>query len=110
MNVAWWQVKGIQRRHSEKDAAELSIFGLRIVLQLRVVLFHLIRPLRGHLPLKGEGMLPRALPKSLPLEGNVVNLYYSSSKSRQSCGVFSAMTALKSLDLPPASLRAFALS
>ena len=39
--ACWRQVKGIQRRHSEKDAAELSIFGLRIVLSLR--LFQLVR-------------------------------------------------------------------
>ena len=34
--ACWRQVKGIQRRHSEKDAAELSIFGLRIVLILEL--------------------------------------------------------------------------
>ena len=36
--ACWRQVKGIQRRHSEKDAAELSIFGLRIVLHCETAL------------------------------------------------------------------------
>ena len=54
---------------------------------------------------------PKGLPGNMVLQVafSLAILYYSQPKYRQFCGVFFAAPVLKPLDLPPASLRVFAL-